>query len=70
MVKYQETKQDRYVKATLKKTELIMVKILPLLQDWNVLGLSYAKHKGFKVYEMDVKSAFLNVILDEEVCIE
>ena len=32
--------------------------------------LAYATHKGFKVYQMDVKSAFLNVILDEEVYIE
>ena len=27
--------------------------------------LSYATHKEFKVYQMDVKSAFLNGILDE-----
>ena len=27
-------------------------------------------HKGFKVYQMDVKSTFLNGILDEEVYIE
>ena len=26
---------------------------------------AYATHKGFKVYQMDVKSAFLNGILDE-----
>ena len=32
--------------------------------------LAYAAHKGFKVYQMDVKSAFLNGILDEEVYIE
>ena len=32
--------------------------------------LAYATHKGFKVYHMDVKSAFLNGILDEEVYIE
>ena len=32
--------------------------------------LAYATHKGFKVYQMDVKSAFLNGILDEEVYIE
>ena len=32
--------------------------------------LAYATHKGFKVYQMDVKSTFLNVILDEEVYIE
>ena len=27
--------------------------------------LAYATHKGFKVYQMDVKSTFLNCILDE-----
>ena len=32
--------------------------------------LAYATHRGFKVYQMDVKSTFLNVILDEEVYIE
>ena len=32
--------------------------------------LSYSSHKGFKVYQMDVKFAFLNGILDEEVYIE
>ena len=32
--------------------------------------LSYCTYKGFKVYQMDVKSAVLNGILEEEVCIE
>jgi hypothetical protein len=32
--------------------------------------LAYATLRGFKVYQMDVKSAFLNEILDEEVYIE
>ena len=32
--------------------------------------LAYAAFKGYKVYQMDVKSAFLNGILDEEVYIE
>ena len=27
--------------------------------------LSYTAHRGFKVYQMDIKSAFLNGILDE-----
>ena len=31
---------------------------------------TYATHKGFKVYHMDVKSTFFNGILDEEVYIE
>ena len=28
--------------------------------------LAYVAHRGFKIYQMDVKSAFLNGILDEE----
>ena len=32
--------------------------------------LAYAAYKGFKVYQMDVKSIFLNGILEEEVYIE
>lgn len=32
--------------------------------------LAYATHKGFKIYQMDLKSAFLNGILDEEVYIK
>ena len=32
--------------------------------------LAYIAHKGFKVYQIDVKSTFLNGILDEEVYIE
>ena len=32
--------------------------------------LAYAAHKGFKVYQMDVKSNFLNGIMENEVYIE
>ena len=32
--------------------------------------LAYVAYKGFKVYQMDVKSIFLNGILEEEVYIE
>ena len=32
--------------------------------------LAYAAYKGFKVYQMDVKSIFLNAILEEEFYIE
>ena len=32
--------------------------------------LAYASHKGFKVYQMDVKYSFLNGELEDEVYIE
>ena len=32
--------------------------------------LAYVAHRSFKLYQMDVKSTFLNGILDEEVYIE
>ena len=32
--------------------------------------LAYVAHKGFNVYQVDVKSLFLNGILEEEVYIE
>ena len=32
--------------------------------------LAYVAHRGLKVYQMDVKSTFLNGILDEKVYIE
>ena len=32
--------------------------------------LSYASHKNFKVYQMDIKSSFLNGDLEEEVYID
>ncbi|XP_042513686.1 uncharacterized mitochondrial protein AtMg00820-like [Macadamia integrifolia] len=34
------------------------------------LFLALAVHRGFRVYQMDVKSAFLNGMLEEEVYIE
>ena len=32
--------------------------------------LAYVAYKGFKVYQIDVKSTFLNGILEEEIYIE
>jgi hypothetical protein len=32
--------------------------------------LAYATHHGFKLYQIDVKSAFLNGSIKEEVCVE
>ena len=42
---------------------------IAILEGFRTL-LAYAAHKGFKVYQMDVKSTFLNGIVDEEVYIE
>ena len=39
------------------------------LESFRIL-LSIACHLGFKLYQMDVKSAFLNGILKEEVYVE
>ena len=48
-----------------------MERLFLLLQDWKESRLYLqAIHKGFKVYQMDAKSTFLNGILDEEVYIE
>ena len=72
MVKYQEKKLDWYVKATLKKKEIDYGEKFSPVARLEGVGtlLAYAAHKGFKVYQMDVKSVFLNGILDEEVYIE
>ena len=34
------------------------------------LFIAYAAHKRFKIYQMDVKTAFLNGYLNEEVFVE
>ena len=32
--------------------------------------LAYVAHKGFKLYQMDVKSTFLNGLINEEVFVK
>ena len=66
------TKPDWLLKVTPKKRELIMMK--PTLQ-LHVLRrseffLAFVAHSNFKFYHMDVKSAFLNGKLEEEVYLE
>jgi hypothetical protein len=43
--------------------------LLARLKSINIL-LAYATHHGFKLYQMDVKSAFLNDLIKEEVYME
>jgi hypothetical protein len=43
----------------------------PIARLWSIrILLAYATHHDFKVYQMDVKSAFLNVPIKEEVYVE
>ena len=72
MEKYQETKKDWYVKATLKKQASIIVKLFPLLQYWKVLGsyLHMQHTEVSKSIRWMLKSAFLNGTSGEEVYIE
>ena len=68
MENFVETKKDWFVKATPKKKVLTMVKPFALVARLGVRTLlAYATHRGFKVYQMDVKSTILNGIHDEEV---
>ena len=55
-----------------KKRVLILRKLLPLLLDWKLFGsfLHFAASKGFKVFQVDVKSAFLNGFIEEEVYVK
>ena len=53
-----------------KKKELIMERhFVARLEGVRTL-LVYSAYKGFKVYQMNVKSTFLNDKLEEEVYIE
>jgi hypothetical protein len=68
----QGTKLDWYVKDMHRLKELTLKRHFPQLPEWKqcILLLAYACSKNIKMYQMDVKSAFLNGELEEEVYIE
>ena len=67
MVKSQGIRQDYFAMGVHKKKETFSH--VARLEGVRTL-LSYSAYKAFKVYQMDVKLAFLNGILEEEVYIE
>ena len=71
MEKCVETKQDQYVKVILKKKSIDSGEnFVPVARLEGVRTLlAYVAHRGFKVYQMDVKSTYLKGILFEEVYI-
>ena len=72
MDRLQGTKIDWYVKDMHRLKESTLKRhFSPVSRMETIcLILAYACSKNFKVYQMDVKSAFLNGELEEEVYIE
>ena len=60
------------LKGTTNKKALITLKLLLQLQDWKAIRLllSYAVNHNITLYQMDVKSAFLNDVISEEVFVK
>ena len=54
--------QEEGIDCGKKFTPIVIVGVITLL--------TYSKYKGFKLYQMDVKSTFLNGIFEEEVYIK
>ena len=63
MVQLLEIKLDLLLKVTHKWKGLTLMRLLQIL-------LAIASYLNFKLYQMDVKSAFLNRMLQEEVYVE
>ena len=63
MVQLLEIKLDFLLKVTHKWKGLTLMRLLQIL-------LAIASYLNFKLYQMDVKSAFLNRMLQEEVYVE
>jgi hypothetical protein len=62
----QEIKHDLWQKTIHKSKVWILIKKLESIQ----ILVAYATHHDFKLYQMDVKSAFLNGLIKEEVYVE
>ena len=63
MVQLLEIKLDLLLKVTHKWKGLTLMRLLQIL-------LAIASYLNFKLYQMDIKSAFLNRMLQEEVYVE
>jgi hypothetical protein len=72
MDRLQGTNIDWYVKDMYRLKESTLKRHFPQLLEWKqyILLLAYACSKNIKMYQMDVKSNFLNGELEEEVYIE
>ena len=64
-----EINLDLLLKVTHKWKGLTSMRLLHRLESIRIL-LAIASHLNFKLYQMDVKSAFLNGMLQEEVYME
>jgi hypothetical protein len=70
MDRLQGTKIDWYVKGMHMLKESTLKRHFPQLPEWKKSDCFYACSKTIKVYQMDIKSTFLNGELEEEVYIE
>ena len=72
MDRLQGTKLDWYVKDMHRLKELTLKRHFPQFPEWKQSDFFQLMHapKNVKVYQMDVKSSFLNGELEEEVYIE
>jgi hypothetical protein len=69
MVRLRETNRGWWLRGTHKKEGIDYEKTFALVAHLEAIRilLAFSVAKGFKFYKMDVKSAFLNGVLQEEV---
>src|SRR4051812_45930437 len=70
--KLKGTRRNLWQKDTSRRKELIMTKYLHQLQEWRQVDCSFLKllNSNGQYFKMDVKSAFLNGVLEEELYVE